>query len=131
VRFYDKILLQYIILAVLFLKMKKEYFLAKDRIVFICLFITLALIVALRGFYLYFTIGQPEWILPGLIPLLIAIILFPVLTTRKVTITPVSIIRVGMLNTKEIMFADIAGYRLRRIPHTGRKKAGAGITKRG
>jgi hypothetical protein len=102
--------------------MKKEYFLAKDRIVFICLFIAFALIVAVRGFYLYYSSGQPAWILPGSVPLLLAIILFPVLTTRKVIITSKSIIKVGILTTKEIFFIDIDGYRLRDIPITGRKK---------
>ena len=102
--------------------MKKEYFLAKDRIVFISLFVAFALIVAARLFFLYFTLSQPVWILPASVTLLIAIILLPVFTTRKVIITPASIMRIGLYTDKEMLFVDIAGYRLQDMPLSGRKK---------
>lgn len=101
-------------------KMEKEYQLAKSRIVFIGLFIMFALITAGRGFYLYYSTGQAEWIIAGIVPLIIGCIVFPLLITTKLTITTWSVTRVGLLGTRELLLTDIIGYRLRRLPKTHR-----------
>ncbi|GAB3934392.1 hypothetical protein [Mucilaginibacter myungsuensis] len=100
--------------------MEKVYHLGKGRLVFISLFLMFALITAGRGFYLYKTLNDPMWILPGIVPLVIACIVFPLLLTTKLTITTWSITRIGLLGTKEMLISDIAGYRLRHIPRTRR-----------
>jgi len=100
--------------------MEKEYHLATSRIVFIALFIMFALITAGRGFYLYYTTRQFEWIIAGIVPLAIGGIVFPLLITTKLTITTWSITRVGLFGTRELLLNDIAGYRLRHVPRTRR-----------
>ncbi len=100
--------------------MEKEYHTTKRVIIVMYVFMALAVACLVRCLFLYNHSGQPEWLLVAAAPMLVAFVALPIVASRRVIISPVSIKASSFLGVRELFLNDIAGYKIGRTPKTMR-----------